>query len=418
MKYIKPRARKPLCILATACLLAPTASADVVTDWNSKANEVLAAAKLPPHPSYRTMAMVQATVFQAVNAITKRYPAQGEKLAPPAGASVEAAVAQASYVTLSKLVPTQQDAVDRAYQGALSTIPSGQAKTDGLAVGQAAATAILSTRAEDGASAPESYRPRTAAGVYVPTVLPAFPQWAQRKPWLLASASQFRPGPPPGLTSNRWARDYNEIKAIGARSSPSRSPEQTEIARFWEATGPAIYFPVALSVASAPGREVTQNARLLATAGIAMDDALTAVMEAKYHYSFWRPITAIRNGDVDGNPATQRDPAWVPLIDTPMHPEYPCAHCILAGSLGAVLEAELGAGPVPTLTTTSVTAKGAARSWNTIGDFVQEVASARIYGGVHFRSSTRAGTTLGKRVGELAAAKAPAEQLAQAGRAP
>jgi hypothetical protein len=221
----------------------------------------------------------------------------------------------------------------------------------------------------------------------------------------MASAEQFRPGPPPSLASETWARDFNEVKALGAKNSTQRTAQQSDIARFWEATGPAIYFPVARSVANAPGREAAQNARLLATVGVAMDDALTAVMDAKYQYSFWRPITAIRNGDTDGNEATDRSSSWMPFIDTPMHPEYPCAHCILAGSVGAVLKEEVGAGPLPTLTTTSVTANGAARSWTRIEDFVQEVANARIYDGVHFRTSTEVGTDMGRKIGALAAGK-------------
>jgi hypothetical protein len=147
-----------------------------------------------------------------------------------------------------------------------------------------------------------------------------------------------------------------------------------------------------------------------------MDDALIAVMDAKYHYQFWRPITAIRNGDNDGNNATEREPSWTPLIDTPMHPEYPCAHCIISGSVGAVLRAETGAGPVPTLTTTSVTANGAARSWTKIEDFVQEVANARIYDGVHYRTSTEVGTDMGRRIGELAAAKFSRAHVARSSR--
>lgn len=408
--------RRLLLVVAAAALAAPATQADVVTEWNTRASDIVAAAKLPPHPSYRAMAMVQAAVYEAVNAITRRYTAARATLSAPPGASVDAAVAGANHAVLSKLVPSQQAAIDGAYQAALSTIPDGGAKTEGLAVGQEAAAAILSMRAEDGAAAPERYRPRTTPGVYVPTVIPAFPQWPKRKPWTMTSADRFRPGPPPSLASKRWARDYNEIKAIGAKSSPIRSAEQTEIARFWEATGPAIYFPVALSVANAPGREVTQNARLLATAGVAMDDALTAVMDAKYHYGFWRPITAVRNGDIDRSEATQREAAWTPLIDTPMHPEYPCAHCILAGALGAVLQAEIGAGPTPTLTTTSVTANGVARSWTKVEDFVQEVANARIYAGVHYRNSTEVGAAMGKKIGEMAAGERSWGQVAQAGR--
>jgi hypothetical protein len=222
---------------------------------------------------------------------------------------------------------------------------------------------------------------------------------------MMTSPDQFRPGPPPPLASEIWARDYNEIKAIGGRSSMRRTAEQTEIARFWESTSPTIYHGVVRSVAAVPGREVTQNARLFAAVTQAIDDAMIAIFDAKYHYSFWRPITAIRNGDIDGNDATERDPAWTPLIDTPMHPEYPCAHCIVASTVGTVLQAEIGAGPMPILTATSDTAKGAARSWTNIDDFVQEVANARIYDGVHFRKSTEVGTAMGKKTGALAVMK-------------
>jgi hypothetical protein len=151
----------------------------------------------------------------------------------------------------------------------------------------------------------------------------------------MTRADQYRPGPPPPLGSERWARDYNEIKELGAKNSTRRTPQQTDIARFWEASGPAIYFGVMRSVALAPGRDSVQNARLFAMGGQAMDDALIAVFDAKHHYQFWRPVTAIRNGDRDGNAATDRDGAWLPFIDTPMHPEYPCAHCILARPWGA-----------------------------------------------------------------------------------
>lgn len=392
-------------VAAAVWLGGPLAQADVVTDWNSRADEIVAAAKLPPPPASRVMAMVQTAVYEAVNTITRRYPPGGVALDAAPGASVDAAVAAANRAMLSQLAPSQQAAIDNAYQAALAAIPAGSAKSAGVTVGEKAAAAVLAWRAADGAATPESYRPHTTPGVYVPTVIPAVPQWPQRKPWLMASADQFRPGPPPKLASERWARDYNEIKAIGARNSTQRSAEQTAIARFWEATGPAIYFPLARSVADAPGRDLTRNARLLAITGQVMDDALISVMDAKYHYHFWRPVTAIRNGDSDGNAATERDASWSPLIDTPMHPEYPCAHCILAGAVGAVLKAEIGAGAAPTLTTTSVTANGAARSWSRIEDFVQEVANARIYDGVHYRNSTEVGSAMGERIGELAVAK-------------
>ena len=159
---------------------------------------------------------------------------------------------------------------------------------------------------------------------------------------------------------------------------------------------------MARSVANVPGRDVADNARLLAVAAMAMDDALIAVFDAKYTYNFWRPVTAIRNADGDA-----RDPGWTPFIDTPMHPEYPCAHCIVSASLGAVLSAELGTGPVPKLSSTSYTAGGAVRTWGSVGDFVQEVAVARIYDGVHYRNSSEVGTAMGKAVGELAVKRLP-----------
>src|SRR4030095_7641375 len=174
-----------------------------------------------------------------------------------------------------------------------------------------------------------------------------------------------------------------------------RRAEQTEIARFWEATGPAIYHGLIRSVANRPGREITQNARLFAAATQATDDAMIAIMDAKYHYNFWRPVTAIRNGDIDGNDATERDSSWTPFIDTPMHPEYPCAHCIVSGCVGTVLQAEIGNGPTPALMTTSYAAKGARRRWMTIDDFMNEVANGRIYDGVHYRNSTEVGTSMG-----------------------
>ena len=405
MNHTKKHQQIALLVVAASLLAAPMALADAVTDWNIKAGEIVVEAKMGTPPANRVMAIVHTAVYEAVNAITKRYPASELPLEAASDASVEAAIAAANHATLAKLVPSQQAAIDTAYQAALAGIADGPAKTAGIAVGEKAAAAILAGRADDGATTGETYRPHTTAGVYVPTAIPAVPQWPQRKPWLMTSSAQFRPGPPPALTSEVWARDYAEIKALGSKSSTRRTAEQTEIARFWEATLPPIYHGVVRSVATVPGREVTQNARLFAAVTQAADDALIAVFDAKYHYNFWRPVTAIRNGDIDGNDATERDPSWTPFIDTPMHPEYPCAHCILASAVGTVLQAEIGTGPMPTLTTTSVTAKGAARSWTKIDDFMQEVANARIYDGVHYRNSTEVGTAMGKQIGELVAAK-------------
>jgi hypothetical protein len=385
---------------------APGTWADVVTDANARAADV--ASRLPSTPvAVRVMAIVQVSVFEAVNAVSGRYPPQRAKLAPAPHASVEAAVAAATRTALAKLMPAQQPAIDADYKALLGRVPDGSAKTAGIALGEQAATAIVALCADDGALAPDVYRPHAAPGVYVPTIGPAVPHWGARRPWVMPRADHFRPGPPPALTSAVWARDYNEIKAVGGKTSTQRTPEQTAMAKFWEATLPVVYWPVARAVAGAPGRDLTDNARLFALAGIAMDDALIAVFDAKYHYNFWRPVTAIRNGDLDGNDATERDGGWAPFIDTPMHPEYPCAHCIVSASLGAVVEGEIGSGPTPKLSSASSTAGGAVRTWATVGDFVKEVAEARIYDGVHYRNSTEVGTAMGRKIGELAVQSVP-----------
>jgi hypothetical protein len=395
---------KPLLIGLAALMLGhPVARADAVTDWNVRAGEFVVASGLPTPPACRIMAITHTAAFEAVNAITRRYPAASAlRLEAPAGALPEAAIAAAHRTALNRLLPAQQAAIDGAYQAALNALPDTPARAAGIALGERAALEVLTQRSSDGDTTPEAYRPFAVAGRYVPTVVPAVPQWPQRKPWLLSSPAQFRPGPPPALDSERWARDYNEIKAFGGKRSAVRSAEQSEIARFWTTTLPPVYHGVVRSVAEMPGRDLTRNARLFAAVTQAIDDALIAVFDAKYHYGFWRPITAIRNGDIDGNDATERDAAWVPLIDTPMHPEYPCAHCIQSGVVGAILQAEIGRGAQPVLTTTSASANGSARRWPNVEAFMQEVANARVYDGVHYRFSTEVGTDMGRRIGALA----------------
>lgn len=394
MKKTTPRrlTRHTIALAAVLALPVISAQADVITDWNQQADGLIAEAKLGTPPAVRVMALLQTAVADAV-------------AATPPEASVEAAVAAAHRVVLGKLLAAQQPAVEAAVQAALGKLADGPAKAAGLAAGEKAATELLARRADDNAATPETYRPHAAAGVYVPTAAPAIPQWPMRKPWLMASASQFRPGPPPVLTGERWARDFNEVRELGGRSSTQRSAEQTEVARFWEYSLPAIYHGVLRSAALQPGRDVKRNARLFAAAAQAMDDALIGVFDAKYHHHFWRPATAIRNGDTDGNAATPREPGWAPLIEAPMHPEYPSGHSILASTVATVLKADLGRGPVPVLSTSSPSAKGAVRRWHRLEDFVHEVSNARIWGGIHFRSATEAGEAMGQRIGELAATR-------------
>ena len=408
MRYVNTLVRKSLPLAAAvvaSLLLASAAFADIVSEWDAKACAIALDAKVPTPVASRSLALTETAVYEAVNAITARYPASAMNVSRSPGASVDAAVAAASRATLVAVLPMQKAAIEDAYVAALAKVADGAAKTEGVAVGERAAAAVLAARADGAAPLDDTYRPRTAPGVYVPTVTPIAQRWPESKPWLLSRADQFRPAPPPKLTSKIWARDYNESKALGGKQSATRTPEQTDIARFWEATGPAIYHGLVRSVAESPGRDVTRNARLYAAVCQAADDALIAVFDAKYHYEFWRPVTAIRNGDRDNNSATARDSTWAPFIETPMHPEYPCAHCILSGTIGTVLQAEIGNGPMPTLTTSSPTANGASRSWTSIDAFIQEVANARIYDGVHYRNSTEVGTAMGKQIGALAASK-------------
>lgn len=383
-------------LLAAPLTFGSVAHADAVTDANARAAVISSAVRVTP-VAVRTMAIVQVSVYDAVISISGGYaPIIGTAPAAP-GASVDAAVAAATRTALLALVPAEKAAMEADYQAALAKLPEGAAKQDGIKVGESAASAVLAARASDGADASDAYRPRTAPGTYVSTVLPVVPQWGRRKPWVMAAGNAFRPAPPPRLDSDVWRRDLAEVAALGARNSTQRTAEQTAIARFWETSSPAVYWPIVRSVATASERSPRDNARLLAEAAVAMDDALIAVFDAKYAYGFWRPITAIRN-----TAASPGDSSWVPMIETPLHPEYPCAHCIVSAALGTVLEAEIGTGPSPTLRTTSPTAGGGERTWAKPADFVREVSEGRIYDGVHYRNSTEVGQAMGRKIGALA----------------
>jgi len=344
--------------------------------------------------------MVHVAMFDAINSIEGGYTPYKFKVPASPGSSAEAAGVAAAHAVLGKLFPDQKSVLDSAYAASLAQIPGGSGKTAGIAVGEDVAAKILALRASDGADAPNDYRPSTAPGIYVATTLPIVSRWGNVTPWVMQRGLQFRPSPPPQLTSQQWAQDYNEVKDLGGTKSTSRTADETDIARFWIITGPQISDPIARQLASAPGRSLIQNARLFALLEMAVADAYIAVFDAKYNFNFWRPITAIRNGDIDGNDATTRDPDWEPVIDTPPHPEYPCAHCIASATARAVLESEFGAGP-HALSMTSPTAPGVERHWTSIKDFADEVSSARIYGGIHYRTSTEVAKRMGTEIGEL-----------------
>jgi hypothetical protein len=389
-------------ILFAIATLAPlVCAADVVTEWNQRAGASVLEAKIYPFAGTRVMAIVHTAMFDAINSIEGRYTPYKFKVSAPAGSSPEAAGVAAAHAALVGLFPEQKPALDASYAASLAQIPDGAGKTSGIAVGEEVAAKVLAWRATDGADAANTYRPVTTPCVYVVTALPIGTQWGSVTPWVMERGSQFHPGPPPALSSAEWAADYNEIKEIGAKKSAKRTSEQTEMARFWTITGPQSFDPIARQLANAPGRSLIQNARLFALVEMAVADSYIAVFEAKYAYNFWRPITAIRNGDIDGNDATARDPSWEPLVDTPLHPEYPCAHCINSSAARAVLESEFGAGP-HSLTMTSATAPGVTHKWASIAEYAEEVSLARIYGGLHYRNSTMVGKAMGKKIGDLA----------------
>jgi len=390
---------RPLLAAIALIGLAQSASADVITDWNDRTVAHVLSRNLPPPQAERIIAMAHLAMFDALNSIERRYQPYLVQLPASGSVSKEAAVAAAAGTVLAGTNPQTQVEMKAALATYLGSIPDSAAKAEGIKLGEVVATKMLEARANDGASAPDSYRPMAKAGVYVPTASTVAPQWSQVKPFAMASASQFRPGAPVALTSKEWTADYNEIKELGARNSTKRSARQTEDARFWIASGGNIYYPIVRSLYEAKKLSLLDGARLYALMAAARADAMIAVFDAKYQYNFWRPVTAIRNGDMDDNVATERDAAWQPVGDTPMHPEYPCAHCVLASSMTGVVEVLFGSADVPEVSTTSPSLPGVTHRWTNMRALDTEVAEARIWAGFHYRTSTRVGLELGHKVG-------------------
>jgi hypothetical protein len=383
-----------LVLAAMAFLAAQPCFADSVLDWNEFAVARVVAARQPPPDGARNMAIVHLAMFEAINAVQQRYTPYAFKGNAPQGASDEAAAAAAAHTVLVKLFPADAPALDTAYGASLAKIPDGDSKNSGVTLGRQIGSECFAMRANDGVGALGPYRVKAPAGVYVPTVFPVSSEWADVKPWFMKDGAQFRPAAPPALTSSQWTRDIDEIKRIGGRQSATRTTEQTDVARFWTVTGVASWNPIVRSLAQSRNLSLLENARLFALVNMAASDSFVAVFDAKYAYEFWRPVTAIRNGGADGS--------WLPLVDTPLHPEYPCAHCISAGAVGEVLEAHFGQGEIPPVSMLSPTAPGVTRHWTRIADYVQEVNDARVWGGIHYRNSTRVGEDMGRQIGALA----------------
>ncbi len=375
--------------------------ADVITDWDAKASAVASPAAL----GERESAIVDVAMFDAVNSISPRYLAYLVREEGFSDASAEAAAASAAASALEHLHPQSAADFKAALDAYVKTLPAGHGDVaKGIQVGELVAQRVLDTRTGDGATGVDSYRPRTQPGVYVPTATVVAATWPTLRPFVLERVDQFRPGPPVALASPEWASDYNEVKAYGSRNSALRTDEQTETAKFWLMTGPQAYHPIARQIVTARHMNLVDSARFMALFAVALTDAYAAVFDAKYHYEFWRPVTAIRNGDIDGNPATEIDASWQPLDATPMHPEYPCAHCILSGAVAALIESTGGLRDLQDISLTSATAPGITHRWRSLDSFTDEVANARVWAGFHYRSSARVGTAMGREVGRYVVA--------------
>jgi hypothetical protein len=395
-----------------ATSLPPTAA----LTWNVIAVNAVRSAVItadgPPRPVLQAegrvyTAYVQAAVYDAVTKIEGRYVLYHDFSADPDGASPEAAVAAAARTTLDHYLPDQAASVDAQYAAYLLTLPDA-GKNAGVAVGEAAANDIIALRTGDGRNAPtatygDPTLPVTAGKwqVVPPATTAATPWLAFMRPFMLESPSQFRSAPPPDLGSERYADDLNETKAYGAKDSALRTPEQTATAYFWNANNINQDVQAFRDVAIQHGMDLVDTARLLAMGELVAADAAIACWDSKYHYLFWRPYTAIRHADLDGNPATEPDPGWLPLLNTPNHPESPAAHGCFTGALGEVVAKALHTRRID-LTVWGATNGGATltttRNFGTVKELDDEVVNARVWIGFHYRHSGIAGVRLGREV--------------------
>jgi hypothetical protein len=373
---------------------------DAVMAWNQIALAATVTAAQGPVPQIRTMAIVQVSMHDAVNAITCEYRTYLSLRCGPWG-SPEAAAIAAAHRALVGLLPAQAAALSAARAASLAA--HGVTESDpGVAFGEAVAEVILAVRSTDGSA--QAQFPYTAPGSGNPGVWvadgpapPVLPGWRNVTLWVLRSLSQFAPDGPPPLHSRRYARDYNEVKEIGSLTSPTRTDEQTQIARFWLASPAPIWNGVARQMITAHGLDLSATARTLALIYLASADASIACWEAKYTVNFWRPLTAIRNGHVDDNPRTDADPAWTPLLATPQHPEYLSGHSTNSSAMATVLMLLFGDKGTP-IVATSPTTPGFERHWDSVSEGVDEVIEARIYGGIHYRTSDEDGAAVGRKI--------------------
>jgi hypothetical protein len=366
-----------------------------VTAWNTFAAD-LVAAKLPPGPQTYTLAVAQIAVHDALNAIDPRYEPY-EFIGSAPAASPAAAVAAATHDTLVRLVPQAAESVDAEYAAALSLIPDGAAKDAGIATGKAAAASILARRSSDDllAAITKPYTPGPGIpGVYQPTPPLNFvilAGWSELPTFGLKGASQFRPAAPASIKSLRYTTDYNEVKALGSAGGTTRTAEQTETARFWYDAAAKEWNLAAQKGLADRSADEWRAARTLAVLNISLADAVIATFDAKFRYDYWRPITAIRGGEADGNPATQGEANWESLCVTPPFPEFPSTHAATAAAASSALALELGDRHTFTVTNPG----GATRTYKRFSTAAYEEGISRIYCGIHFRTAMNVGFKVG-----------------------
>jgi hypothetical protein len=379
-------------------------ASDAVLEWNQVALGATVTAGQSPVAQIRSMTIVHVAMHDAVNLITRDYKTYLGAGSRSCGGSPEAAAIAAAHRALVGLFPAPAQVTQLNAARAASLAARGLTESDpGIELGEAVGAAVLSLRSKDGAAqsqfpyvAPDAGAP----GVWVPvgTAQPVAPGWGKVMPWVIEKARRFRPEGPPSLRSRRYARDYNEIKDIGALNSLTRTTEQTEIARFWLASPSIIWNGVARRLIEARGSDLSETARVLALMYLAAADASIVCWDAKYLYNFWRPITAIQQGDDDGNDRTAADPSWAPLFPTPQHPEYISGHSTNSAAMATVLSFIFGDDPGVPIVATSTTNPGFGRDWTLLSDGVEEVIDARIYSGIHYRTSDEVGARVGHAV--------------------
>lgn len=394
----RARLASAVAVLAFA-LVSGGARADVVSDWNVIAFDTFKAANVGGNPLFRALAIMHVAMSDAVNTVQNRYTRYKLNVPLNPTASADAAAVAPARGVLVTMAPSQKAKVDDAYAAALGRLPDGPGRVAGIAIGEQAAAAVIAERADDATNAPDVYRPVTSPGVWIPTTPPLFAEYARAKPWVFARADQFRPGPPPALASAAYASDYNETKELGGAKSTRRTPQQTEAVKFWsQANLGSAWFEAARQLGGAKGLDLADNARLFALLSMAAANSFIVDWDAKFTYNLWRPVTAIRNGDLDGNDATERDPGWTPLNATPMHPEYPSQAAIFAGVSAGVFDGVLGPGAGPRIVVTDNADPKVTRQFENLAAIVEEARAVRIWGGIHFRSALEVSDVMGRQV--------------------